>query len=242
MNDGQQRRMLIVDDDEGMRRSLTRIMVTKGFNVCVARDGMQAIEVAKEFQPEILLMDVRMPGIDGVEAYRRMKDVCPDAAVIFMTAFSATELSQQAIAEGAIDVLPKPLNVDSLCDLISASRRIRPLLIVDDDSGFRTSLRRALTVLGYKVYTAGSMADAVTEFRRNPRCLVILDMKLDGHTGLQVLQQIRNMNGNVTAILMTGHPDLQVEMQSGLQDGACCTFLKPFDVDALASEIQSQLC
>jgi two-component system response regulator HydG len=242
MTDAHKPRMLIVDDEEGMRKTLRRIMVAKGFDVQVAIDGHQAISLAETFQPEILLMDVRMPGLNGVEAYREIKVNCPDAVAIFMTAYSTSELSQEAIDEGAMDVLAKPLDVDNLCDLIRRSSLSRPLLIVDDDPGFRTSLKRALTAAGFHVYTAVGLEEALAEFQRHPRCVALLDMKLNGHSGLQVLQQMRQLNQDVVAVLMTGYPDLQLEMQSGLEVGACCTFVKPFDVDSLVATIRSQKC
>lgn len=234
-------RILIVDDEEGMRKSLRRIMIAKGFDVQVAIDGRQAIMLAKEFQPEILLMDVRMPGLNGVEAYREIKLNCPGAVAIFMTAYSTSELSQEAFDEGAMDVLGKPLDIDSLCDLIGRSSQSRPLLIVDDDAGFRTSLKRALTTAGFCVHTADSMDDALAKFQQHPRCVALLDMKLNGHSGLQVLQGLRQLNPNIVAILMTGYLDLQSEMQSGLDVGACCTFVKPFNVESMVAEIESQL-
>ena len=141
-------RMLIVDDEEGMRNTLRRIMMTKGFEVRVATDGSEAISIAEEFQPQILLMDIRMPGMNGVEAFREIKTHCPDAVAVFMTAYSSSELSQEAIDEGAVEVLAKPLDIDTLCDLIQRPSSSRPLLIVDDDEGFRVSLKRVLTSAG----------------------------------------------------------------------------------------------
>ena len=180
MTDTNKPRMLIVDDEEGMRKTLRRIMIAKGFEVLVAIDGRQAIKLAEEFQPEILLMDIRMPGINGVEAFREIKLNCPDAVAIFMTAYSTSELSEEAIDEGAVDVLSKPLNIDNLCELIQRASLSQPLLIVDDDAGFRTSLKRALTAVGFRVYTAVGLDDALTEFQRHPRCVALLDMKLEG--------------------------------------------------------------
>lgn len=233
-------RMLIVDDEEGMRKTLRRIMVAKGFDVSVAADGREAILLAEETRPEFILMDIRMPGLNGVEALREIKLCCPNVVTIFMTAYSSSELSQEAIDEGAIDVVSKPLDVDNLCELIHRSSS-RPLLIVDDDQGFCTSLKRALTAAGYDVFTANDMVDALEKFARHPRSIVLLDMKLSGCSGLQVLQQMRVVNPDVVALLMTGYPDLQTAMLSGLQAGARCTFVKPFDVDSLVTEIESQL-
>ena len=235
-------RMLIVDDEEGMRNTLRRIMMTKGFEVRVATDGSEAISIAEEFQPQILLMDIRMPGMNGVEAFREIKTHCPDAVAVFMTAYSSSELSQEAIDEGAVEVLAKPLDIDTLCDLIQRPSSSRPLLIVDDDEGFRVSLKRVLTAAGFEVHMAEGQDQALATFEQHPRCVALLDMKLNSGSGLQLLQQIRLLNQDAVVLLMTGFPDLESQMASGLQAGACCTFVKPFDVDLLVAEIKSQLC
>lgn len=240
MTDGP--RMLIVDDEEGMRNTLRRIMMTKGFEVRVAMDGSEAISIAEEFRPQILLMDIRMPGMNGVEAFREIKTHCPDAVAIFMTAYSSSELSQEAIDEGAVEVLAKPLDIDTLCDLIRQPSSFRPLLIVDDDEGFRISLKRVLTAEGFVVHMADGQDQALATFQQHPRCVALLDMKLNGGSGLQLLQRIRMLNQDAVVLLMTGFPDLESQMASGLRAGACCTFVKPFDVDSLVAEIKSQLC
>lgn len=239
MNDSGKQRLLIVDDEEGMRMTLRRIMVAKGYEVAVAANGHEAIKQAKHFRPQIVLMDIRMPGLNGVETYRQIKALCPTASPIFMTAYSTSELSQEAMDEGAIEVMAKPLDIDNLCRIVAQSGSSRPVLIVDDDPGFRESLERALTAVGFQVYTAGGAEDALTEFRRHPNCVAVLDMKLNGISGLQVFEQFRKLNKDAVALLMTGFAEFQSEMQTGLSNGACNTFVKPFDVDQLADQIRA---
>lgn len=240
MKDEHLPRMLIVDDEEGMRSTLRRIMRSKGFQVEVASSGEEAILLAQQFQPELLLLDIRMPGINGIETFRRLKTICPEAFAIFMTAYAASHLSQEALHEGAVEVFPKPLDIDRLCQRIESTLNLRSVLIVDDDPGFRDSLQRALTMNGFLVVTASDLDGALEQFRRRPQCVVLLDMRLNDTSGLCVLEQIRKLNQNAHTVLMTGFHELEGEMKMAQQAGACCTFLKPFEVDSLVAAINSR--
>ena len=241
MSEHRKPRMLIVDDEQGMLRTLRRIMLAKGFEVEVAASGEEAVGMAETCQPEVLLLDMRMPGLNGVETFRQIKPICPEAVAVFMTANSSANLSQEARDEGAIEVLSKPVDIDNLCDLITQALGLRGVLVVDDDPGFRNSLQRALTAVGFHVYTAAGPEAALEEFKRHPRCVVLLDMKLPGTSGVELLQQIRKLNHDVLAVLMTGFRELEPEMTAGLESGACCTFVKPFDVDDLVAAIKAQI-
>lgn len=236
MSDEDKPRLLVVDDEPGMRRTLQRIMRAKGFDVLVAEDGPTAIATAREFLPDVLLLDVRMPGIDGVETWRQLKTICPDAAAIFMTAYTSSERLDDARREGALEVMSKPLDIDAVCRRLR--QNLRPVLVVDDDAGFRDSLGRALRQLLFRVLTAKDADQAMEHFARHPHCVVLLDMKLDGASGLDVLRQIRSQSEERLVILMSGYSDTQDEMRDGLDNGAVSTLTKPFPLEELVSEIR----
>lgn len=117
------KRVLIVDDDDGIRRSLARIMRCKGFAVETAPDGESALASARTFHPHLLLLDIRMPGIDGVEAFRQIRAENTRVSAIFMTAYSSSTRISEAFELGAFSVLSKPLQIDTLVSNIDQLRK-----------------------------------------------------------------------------------------------------------------------
>ncbi len=114
-------RLLVVDDDEGMVATLRDILGASGYGVDVAFSGRQAVERVKDRVPDGILMDIRMPEMNGVETFRRTRKLAPESFVIFMTAFSESALVETARREGALEVVPKPLDVPGLLRLIEGA-------------------------------------------------------------------------------------------------------------------------
>jgi len=110
--------ILVIDDDEGMCETLSDILEVTGYEVTIANDGYQALEVAKEKKIDISLIDIKMPGINGVETFKEMKKFSPDTYVIMMTAYAVEDLIEEAIQEGVNTILYKPLNIEEILDSI----------------------------------------------------------------------------------------------------------------------------
>ena len=111
-------RVLIVDDNKSLCRVLSYILNQKGYATTIASDGLEAIKLAEETSFDIILMDIRMPHMNGVEAFKEIKKLRPDAAVVMMTAYSVEELVQEALEEGALGIVYKPLDTEKIVTLI----------------------------------------------------------------------------------------------------------------------------
>ena len=110
-------KIMVVDDDEALRLIVARILEDAGFDLTTACDGFEGVEMATANHFDLIIMDVRMPGIDGVEAFRRIKEVSPESIVIMLTGYNDRHL-QQALDEGELEVLYKPFDTDRLIDLV----------------------------------------------------------------------------------------------------------------------------
>ena len=115
---GKKLRILVVDDDDGMAETLVDILEDAGLTVETASDGFQAVEMVQENGFDLALMDIRMPGMNGVEAFKRIKNVDPAMRVAMMTAFTQEALIQEAYDEGAREVFFKPLQLERVMDFI----------------------------------------------------------------------------------------------------------------------------
>ncbi|ABZ84284.1 stage 0 sporulation protein f, putative [Heliomicrobium modesticaldum Ice1] len=108
------KRILVVDDQAGVRSLLRIILQDAGYHVYTAANGIEAVRKAGECNIPFVLMDVRMPGLDGVQAMLQMMKQNPYIKVVLMTAFSDESLIQQALQDGAIGYLIKPFDVYQL--------------------------------------------------------------------------------------------------------------------------------
>ncbi|MEQ9401778.1 MAG: sigma-54 dependent transcriptional regulator [Longimicrobiales bacterium] len=107
-------KILIIDDDQGLRKSLTLILSDAGYEVVVADDGMVGLETAAQEKPDLILCDVRMPKLGGIEFLKQYRDGGGDALVLVMTAYGSLDLAVEAMKEGAYDYLPKPFGADEV--------------------------------------------------------------------------------------------------------------------------------
>ena len=117
-------RILVVDDNLAMADTLVDILDAKGFVVHAAAGGAEALKILQKQPIDILLTDVKMPEMNGLELYRETRKLYPNLITIFMTAYAADDLIQQGMAEGIKTVLDKPVDINFMVTLLSAHRRI----------------------------------------------------------------------------------------------------------------------
>ena len=107
-------KILIIDDDAGLRKSLTLILSDAGYEVVQAEDGEQGLATAKEQSPGIILCDVRMPKLGGLEFLEQYREAGGEALVLVMTAYGGLDLALEAMKKGAYDYIPKPFGSDDV--------------------------------------------------------------------------------------------------------------------------------
>ena len=230
--------VLVVDDEEDMVATLDDVLTEFGYSVDTATSGQEALERVRVRVPDCILMDIRMPGMDGVETFREIKRLCPECSVIFMTAYSASHLVEEALAEGAIEVLAKPLDPERVLTLIEERARLTPVLVVDDDADFRLVLSDALEASDFDVRAAAGLDEAIHLFEMEPRRVVLLDMRLGPDSGLDGLVLIKKLNPRAIVILMSGFAELADDMEKGRSLSAYACFWKPFEIEDVIRTIQ----
>lgn len=131
--------VLIIDDEDALRYSIKRALSQRAFTIYEADSGEAGIEVAKKQKMDIILLDNRMKGMNGIEALQHLRGICPDAKIIVMTAFSTTQTTIEAMKFGAFDYVMKPFDlpkilslVDSAVDVISATNKNKEQSSIED--------------------------------------------------------------------------------------------------------------
>jgi two-component system response regulator AtoC len=130
--------VLIVDDDEAIRHMLTAVLSKEGMTVFAARDGAEAIALFTTHRMPVVLMDIRMPRLSGMQALAEIRKLDRSAAVILMTAFAEVETAVRAIKEGAFDYILKPFDIAELKLLVGRALQMRGLR--DDNAALHRAL------------------------------------------------------------------------------------------------------
>ena len=115
-------RVLIAEDETLIRLDLTGMLQSAGFDVCAeARDGVEAVELARSEQPDLAILDVKMPRLDGIESARRILDERP-IPIVIVSAYTATSLVERAAEAGVFGYLSKPFREEDLLPAIATAR------------------------------------------------------------------------------------------------------------------------
>ncbi len=134
--------ILVVDDEEANRLALERILVREGYDVRHAEDGRQAMQRLREERPALVLTDLKMPGMDGLELMRAARAVEPELEVVLLTAFGTVETAVEAMKEGAFDFLTKPLKRAEI--LRTVRKALDKHHLVVENRALREELARAV--------------------------------------------------------------------------------------------------
>src|SRR5579862_10017481 len=130
------RRVLIIDDDRDHAESIVDILSMKGHQVEAAFSGEAGVKVFREEDFDLVFIDVKLPGMNGVETFFEFKKIRPDAKVMMMTGYSVEELVAQAVENGALGVLYKPFAVERLLAVLDRVKPRGMVLVADDDPDF----------------------------------------------------------------------------------------------------------
>ena len=112
--------VLVADDNEVAQRLCKRVLEKAGYSVLIAGDGLQAVDIALREKPAMILMDVAMPGIDGLEAMKRIKAEVPAMPIVIASAHSMASDRERFLAAGADNVLSKPFRLADLVAIVQA--------------------------------------------------------------------------------------------------------------------------
>jgi two-component system, NtrC family, response regulator HydG len=232
-------RVLVVDDDQRMAKTIFDILTIKGYTAITANSGEEAIEKVKTEALDCVLMDVKMSGINGIEALNILKKLKPGLPIILMSAYATEEQIIEAKQYGAYTILNKPVNIQQVLAFLSLLRKEKSILIVDDDPNFCRTMKDILESRDYKVETEIHPENVLTDMEKEYKLVVLLDLKLGATNGTDVLKAIRNKYPTKPVILVTScRGEMADSIEKGFQIGAYTCLYKPFEIDYLIQCIE----
>ena len=131
--------ILIVDDEQSYRQLLSLVFETEGNKIRTAMNGRQALELLQEEPADIIISDVKMPDMDGIEMLRAVRETLPDLGVVLMTAFASVETAREAFKLGADDFIPKPFDVEELKLIVR--KTLEKQALIDENRAFKRAQR-----------------------------------------------------------------------------------------------------
>ena len=222
-------RALIVDDDQDHAESVADILEMRGYSVVIAGSGEEGVVRFRESDFHVVLMDVKLPGMNGVEAFAEFRRIRPGAQVLMMTGFSVEELVAEAVGNGALGVLRKPF---AISELLETLERVKPrgmVLVADDDPEFAGSIEPVLRQHGYVVEIARNGQEALEKASAPGITCLVLDLRMPLMSGLEVYLRLKESGAPVPTIFVTGCADEHSDAlgrANGFGEGL---LIKPFD-------------
>ncbi|MDD5021080.1 MAG: response regulator [Endomicrobiaceae bacterium] len=197
-----QMKILVVDDEDALRFSLASILELEGYEVKSASTGFEAIEIASKESFDILISDIRMPGITGTETFQRIRKIQPDIIGIMMTAYALNDLITQALNAGAFACLSKPFEVEvvlsTITDVIS-----RPFaVVVDDDDKLNSKFLICLKNSGLNVATAQKDIEKISFMLNHKPDVLILGIDKDFKASKLIFQNLKDLLGTIPKVIL----------------------------------------
>lgn len=243
---GKQYKIFVVDDDDLVNSLLEQSFKKEGHQIMTFIRGEQALEKLKTEKPDLIILDINMPGMNGIEVLEKLKsdEKYKNIPVIMLTKKSDNEDILSGFASGAIDYITKPFKVE---DLVMRAMKILEMqnikiLIVDDDELLVDVIEKKLLQQGYailKCYNGKDVLKIVEEQKPN---LILLDIMLPGMDGITILKHVKAnpVTANIPVIVLTAKRQKSNVIKC-LENGAHECITKPFDLEEITVRIESIL-
>ena len=229
--------ILVVDDEPDICANLRDILSEFGYQVDTATSGMSALELVDRGNYDVALLDLKMPGMNGVELYKEIKRRSSGTVAIIISAYADTSSAKEALEAGAWRVLSKPVDVSQVMQCIDEALDQPLVMLVDDDEELCDSLWDVLREQGIRVKLAHNVADASAALESQEYQVAIVDLKLPGGDGLRLCAEVREKNPQARTVLITGFRG-ELEQRAGQLSVVDATCYKPFDVGELLATIR----
>ncbi len=164
------RRILIVDDEQGIRAALGQLLEFEGYEVRTAANAVDGLAEYARFKPDLVFLDVKMAGIDGLEALRKLREQDPRAVVVMISGHATIQTAVEATQHGAYDILEKPLDTDRI--IVTLRNALAHLDLHDENARLRDSVRSRFEIVG-GTYAIRAVTETIERVAKTPARVLI---------------------------------------------------------------------
>lgn len=242
-------RVLVVDDEDAMRTALVRLLGARGFEVTSVSSGTAALQEAKPGRFDLVILDLWMPGINGLETLTQFRKIDAWTPVIAISAMGTDATAEACRAAGATGFLPKPFTAADIDELTREAKAGRSdqegvvagaakgwrgrILVADDHDAYRQAVTRRLRLDGFDVDEVATGAEVAVVAESVAYDALLLDIHMPGGDGLFAAKEVRARDPFLPILFMTGEAT-ENEMRQGLASSSAGCLRKPIEMDRLA--------
>jgi CheY-like chemotaxis protein len=232
-------RILVVDDDRDICHNVSDILTDLGYAVDAAHDGLSALELVRQRPYDVALLDLKMPGMDGLTLYREIKKQRAGTVSLLVTAYASQSIAEEALSAGAWKVVAKPVDFQKLLGLVDEALGQPLVLVVDDDQDLCANLWDLFRERGFRVSLAHNGREAADQIKQMTFKVIVIDLRIPEGDGTKVFRMVREANPQARTILITGHrSEMDQLIERMLAEGADAVCYKPFDVPELLTKLE----
>jgi DNA-binding NtrC family response regulator len=248
-------KILVVDDEPGIRKYLEEVLTELGHAVVTVPNGYDAVDYVREHDVNLAYIDVAMPGIDGFETLKKIREIDPKVPAVMISGNAVERMLNAPLKEGVYVCLRKPFTIEDIEEINKSFEVIKgPLefiyenphdldtrklyganiLVADDEKEILNMINECLNEEGFThVDNAGDGEQAITKFNKKKHDLVIIDIVMPKMSGMEVLRHVKAVSANSQVVIITANASKDTAI-TAVKLGAYDYIEKPFELDALA--------
>jgi FixJ family two-component response regulator len=236
----------VVDDDESTRRSTALLIESLGFHAEGFESADSLLKSSQLQETSCLIIDLRMPGMNGLQLQSHLAAAGYKIPIIFITAYDDKESRRRAMQAGAIAFLAKPFTADLLLQTVhsalpvqSGARR-KLISLVDDDESIRRTTTLLIQSFGFRAAAFESAESLLKSGQLQETACLIVDVQMPGMNGIQLQRHLAGSGDKIPIIFITAY-DNKESRQQAMQAGAVAFLSKPFNDELLLETIHATL-
>jgi CheY-like chemotaxis protein len=198
-------KVLVVDDNRDLGEGLRDILEDECYEVTLALTGEEAVSLSREKDFDITLMDVQLPGINGIDAIMQIRSIRPNAGMIVMSGFRIEQLLAEALKKDKVPVLRKSSTTNQVLTALGDFHSADIVLIADDNPDTVSNIELFLKTNNYLVVVAHNEQEAVDGVQSGEAQVLILDLQLPVLEGMEVFIKLQNQGRAIPTVLVTGY-------------------------------------